>query len=71
MVRGSIIEGSGGSRFGNFRFVPSLVESIQQIWLLNPSGKLFFVSFDFREVWWLISINQFDKNIVEIIAIMT
>ena len=27
MVRGSIIEGSGGSRFGNFRFVPSLVKS--------------------------------------------
>ena len=25
MVRGSIIEGSGGSRFGNFRFVPSLI----------------------------------------------
>ena len=49
----------------------SMVESIQQIWLLNPSGKLFFVSFDFREVWWLISINQFDKNIAEIIAIMT
>lgn len=39
--------------------------------MVNPSGKSFFVSFDFREVWWLISINQFDKNIVEIIAIMT
>ena len=25
MVRGSIIEGSEGLRFGNFRFVPSLV----------------------------------------------
>ena len=46
--------------------------------MVNPSGKSFFVSFDFREVWWvcvwswwLISINQFDKNIAEIIAIMT
>ena len=29
MVRGSIIEGSGGSRFGNFRFVPSLVVVVQ------------------------------------------
>ena len=31
MVRGSIIEGSGGSWFGNFRFVPSLPQTFHEV----------------------------------------
>ena len=45
MVRGSIIEGSGGSRFGNFRFVPSLVEIGQAD--AGISNKT--IEFDFKD----------------------
>ena len=62
MVRGSIIEGSGGSRFGNFRFVPSLLVKVEFFLslIIPPKTRFLGTRLDGDDLYPLLS--QIDRN---------